>query len=59
MHTAATWLELAAHTRAIADDIPDLAEILDIAANYERQAQEIAFHPEPTRYFGACPSVTW
>jgi hypothetical protein len=62
MHTAATWLELAAHTRAIADGILDWAErreMLDIAANYEQQAQETASHPEPTRYFGPFPSLLW
>jgi hypothetical protein len=62
MHTAATWLELAAHTRAIADDILDWAErreMLDIAASYEQQAQETASHTEPTRYFGACPPLIW
>ena len=46
MHTAATWLELAANTRTIADSILDRAErcvMLDIAADYERQAQESSF----------------
>jgi hypothetical protein len=62
MHTAATWLELAAHTRATADGILDWAErreMLDIAANYEQQAQETASYSEPTRYFGACPLLIW
>ena len=62
MHTAATWLELAAHARTVADGILDRAErreMLDIAANYEQQAQESVFRPEPTLCFGAYPSRIW
>src|SRR6185437_11452177 len=62
MHTAATWLELASHTRAIADGILDRAErcvILDVVADYERQAQEVFLCLEPTRLFGAYSSPIW
>jgi hypothetical protein len=62
MHTVATWLELAAHARSVADGMSDpteRTEMLDIAANYEQQARETASHPEIARYFGACPSRTW
>ena len=63
MHTAATWLELAAHARAVADSILDRAErraILDIVvADYERQAQEASLGLEPARYFGAYSSPVW
>jgi len=62
MHTAATWLELAAHTRAIADSTLDRAErreMLDIVADYERLAQEASLCLEPARCFGAYPSRIW
>ena len=56
MHTAATWLELASNTRAIADSILDRAErcvMLDIVVDYERQAQEVVRCLEPTLLFGS------
>ena len=56
MHTAATWLELASYTRAIADSILDRAErcmMLDIVADYERQAQDVFVCLEPALLFGA------
>ena len=59
MHTSATWLELASHTRAIADSILDRAErcvMLDIVADYERQAQEVFLCLEPTLFFGSYSS---
>jgi hypothetical protein len=56
MHPAATWLELAAHTRAVADSFLDRVErraMLDIVvADYERQAQEASLGLEPARHFG-------
>jgi hypothetical protein len=62
MHTAATWLELATQTRAVADSILDRAErraMLDTVADYERQAEEIPICLEPARCFGAYPSPIW
>jgi hypothetical protein len=62
MHTAATWLELASSTRAIPDSILDLAErcaMLDIVADYERQAQEVSLCLEPALLFGAYSSPVW
>jgi hypothetical protein len=63
MHTAVTWLELAAHARAVADSILDRVErraMLDIVvADYERQAQEASLGREPPRYFGAYSSSIW
>ena len=62
MHTAATWLDLAAHTRAIADRILDRATrraMLEIVADYERQAHEAFLPLEPARCFGAYSSRVW
>ena len=47
MHTVATWLDLAAHARSVADRVGDpteRAEMLDIARNYEQRAHEVASH---------------
>jgi hypothetical protein len=62
MHTAATWLDLAAHTRAIADSLLDRRArraMLDVAAEYDRQAQETCLSLEPARCFGAYSSPIW
>jgi hypothetical protein len=62
MHTAATWLDLEAQTRAIADCILDRRArraMVDIAADYERQAQEAYLPLEPARCFGAFSSPIW
>jgi hypothetical protein len=62
MHTVATWLELAAHARSVADDMSDpteRTEMLDIVSNYERQARETVSYWEITRYFGAYPLWIW
>jgi hypothetical protein len=62
MHTAATWLELAAHTRAAADGMSDRAErraMLAIVADYEWQAHVVAVQAEPGRPFGACSPRVW
>jgi hypothetical protein len=60
MHTAATWLELAAHARAVADSTLDRVErraMLDIVvADYERQAQEASLS---ARYFDIYSSPIW
>jgi hypothetical protein len=56
MHTVATWLDLAAHARSVADRVGDpteRAEMLDIARNYEQRAHEVASHVESARNFGA------
>ena len=61
MHTVATWLDLAAHARSVADGMGDpteRAEMLDIAMSYEQQAhEEVASHSASARYFGAWPSL--
>ena len=62
MHTAATWLEMASYTRAIADSILDRAErcvMLDIVADYERQAQKVSLCLEPAVLFGSYSSPIW
>lgn len=63
MHTAATWLELAAHYRSVADGVSDPAEkaaLMNIVASYEHQAREMTcYPPASTPYFGACPSFRW
>jgi hypothetical protein len=62
MHTAATWLELAAHTRAVADGMSDHAErraMLANVADYEWQAHVAAVQAEPGRPFGVYASRVW
>jgi hypothetical protein len=61
MHTAATWLKLAAHSRSLADGMSDpaeRAELMKIVASYEQQARDCS-SPVITPYFGACPSFRW
>lgn len=62
MHTAATWLELASRARLVADSMSDPSErtaMLDIAADYEQQAQGTPSHPETALYLGAYQSRIW
>ena len=63
MHTAETWLKLAAHSRSLADGMSDPAEkaaLMNIVASYEQQARETTCSsPDITPYFGACPSYRW
>ena len=63
MYTAATWLELAAHSRSVADGMSDPAEraaLMKIVASYEQQArQTTSSPPDITPYLGACPSLRW
>jgi hypothetical protein len=57
MHSAATWFELAATSRAMADGLTEPADrrsLLDIAADYERLAHCDVTGIESARWFGAC-----
>ena len=57
MYTVATWLDLAARARSVADGMDDpieRAEMLDIVMSYEQQAHEVASHSESALYFGPC-----
>jgi hypothetical protein len=54
MHSTATWLELAATTRAMADGLAEPADrrsLLEIAADYERSAHFVTTI-ESARWFG-------
>ena len=56
MHSTATWLELAAMTRAMADGLTEPADrrsLLDIVADHERWASHDVTGIEPARWFGA------
>ncbi len=62
MHGAATWLELAASVRVLADNMRDVAErraLLDVVAEYERQARGIGLAVVDAGWFGAYPSRGW
>jgi hypothetical protein len=59
MHSAATWLELAAQVRSVADCLKDAASrqaLLDIVAAYEKQAQELDSRAGAAWVFGEYPS---
>ena len=56
MHSTATWLELAAMTRAMADELTELADrrsMLDIVTDHEWWANWNVTGIEPVRWFGA------
>jgi hypothetical protein len=55
MHSTATWLELAATTRAMADELTEPADrrsMLDIVTDHERWASYDVTGIEPARWFG-------
>jgi hypothetical protein len=54
MHSAATWLELAATSRALADGLAEAADrrsILDVVTDHERWASYDVTGIEPARWF--------
>ena len=62
MHGAATWLELAERARALADNMRDVAErlaLLDVVADYERQARGAGLATVDAGWFGAYQSHGW
>jgi hypothetical protein len=55
MHSTATWLELAATTRAMADELTEPADrrsMLDVVTDHERWASYDVTGIEPARWFG-------
>lgn len=55
MHTTSTWLALAEHAKALADEMTDAVErtaLLRVAACYEESAWEFAAAPDLSHRFG-------
>lgn len=62
MHSAATWLELAARTRSLADGMSDLSErraALAIVADYEAQARDAGPSAGSAWFSAASSSRIW